>query len=256
MSKRLFVFGCSFTRYMWPTWADIIGKEFEYYENWGGEGGGNQYIFSSLIECHARNNFTQNDEIIVMWSSITREDRYIKDLWNLRGHVENYWDKEYLKTNYCERGFLLRDLTFVESALHLLESLKIKFEFLTMEPLITSNKNDHDILDVFKKSISKLKPSMYEIIFNSNWYSRKDNYFFDKDTIHKAYEENQGVEFYKNLYDNINSFRPDGHPTPLEHLEYVEKILPRYNIANETKNWIKNYKLVDTFTSTIPITRL
>ena len=25
--KRFFTFGCSFTCYMWPTWADIISKE-------------------------------------------------------------------------------------------------------------------------------------------------------------------------------------------------------------------------------------
>lgn len=32
---RLFTFGCSFTKFFWPTWADILGQEFDYYENWG-----------------------------------------------------------------------------------------------------------------------------------------------------------------------------------------------------------------------------
>ena len=47
--KRLFTFGCSVTEFIWPTWADILGREFDYYENWGRVGAGNLYIFNSII---------------------------------------------------------------------------------------------------------------------------------------------------------------------------------------------------------------
>jgi hypothetical protein len=40
--KRFFAFGRSFTDYLWPTWADIIGREIPYYENWGHGAAGNQ----------------------------------------------------------------------------------------------------------------------------------------------------------------------------------------------------------------------
>jgi hypothetical protein len=60
---RLFTFGCSFTQYIWPTWADILAREFEYYENWGSSGAGNQYIFHSLVECYQRNLLNSNDTI-------------------------------------------------------------------------------------------------------------------------------------------------------------------------------------------------
>ena len=33
-NTRLFTFGCSFTQYMWPTWADILSKNFNFYESW------------------------------------------------------------------------------------------------------------------------------------------------------------------------------------------------------------------------------
>ena len=36
--SRLFTFGCSFTNYAWPTWADFLGLEFEHFENWGVSG--------------------------------------------------------------------------------------------------------------------------------------------------------------------------------------------------------------------------
>ena len=47
--KRLITFGCSFTDYSWPTWADIIALDREVeYENWAIGGGGNQQIACSF----------------------------------------------------------------------------------------------------------------------------------------------------------------------------------------------------------------
>ena len=85
--KRLFTFGCSFTNYYWPTWADIISQDYDYFQNWGKIGGGNKFIYLSLVECHQRNKFTPDDTIMLMWSSQAREDRYIKDEWYTPGPV-------------------------------------------------------------------------------------------------------------------------------------------------------------------------
>ena len=30
---RLFAFGCSLTRYHWPTWADILGQSYYEFQN-------------------------------------------------------------------------------------------------------------------------------------------------------------------------------------------------------------------------------
>ena len=57
--SRLFVLGCSFTNYAWPTWADMLGTEFEVYENWGYPGLGNRAICERLIELHAREHLTK-----------------------------------------------------------------------------------------------------------------------------------------------------------------------------------------------------
>lgn len=59
--NRLFTFGCSFTNYMWPTWADILAIEFDSYRNWGRIGAGNHFIFYSLLECINRNEITADD---------------------------------------------------------------------------------------------------------------------------------------------------------------------------------------------------
>ena len=53
---RLFTFGCSFTKYTWPTWADLLGLEFDEFENWGVSGGGNVCTANRVIECIIKNN--------------------------------------------------------------------------------------------------------------------------------------------------------------------------------------------------------
>ena len=51
--KRLFAFGCSFTCYIYPTWADIIyqslNEDCEFY-NCGRSGGGNLFISHRITE--------------------------------------------------------------------------------------------------------------------------------------------------------------------------------------------------------------
>ena len=50
MTNRLFTFGCSFTRSKNPTWADIVARQYDHYQNWGQAGAGNSFIFYSLME--------------------------------------------------------------------------------------------------------------------------------------------------------------------------------------------------------------
>ena len=47
-NQRLFTFGCSLTRYHYPTWANIGGKNFTEFQNWGAPGGGNNFILNSV----------------------------------------------------------------------------------------------------------------------------------------------------------------------------------------------------------------
>jgi hypothetical protein len=64
--NRFFAFGCSFTSWHWPTWADIIGKTFieDNYFNFGLCASGNEFAFHKLTEAHARFNITKDDLVI------------------------------------------------------------------------------------------------------------------------------------------------------------------------------------------------
>ena len=106
---RIFAFGCSFTKYSWPTWADIIAKDlpgYKYY-NYAGVGLGNYAIQCLMLEADVRHKFNDTDIILVCWSTWQREDRFVESRngWQygmgnvLRNNidatfVENYWSME------------------------------------------------------------------------------------------------------------------------------------------------------------------
>lgn len=90
--ERFFAFGCSFTQYWWPTWADIIAYDLQIpSENWGVCGLGNVGIFHRMVEADITHNFTNNDLIITAWSTWCREDR-VNSIggWHARGNILNW----------------------------------------------------------------------------------------------------------------------------------------------------------------------
>ena len=47
--KNLFTFGCSHTNHGYPTWADILGEQFENHYNFGMGGTGVFFSFYQMI---------------------------------------------------------------------------------------------------------------------------------------------------------------------------------------------------------------
>jgi len=237
--SRFFAFGCSFTQNnSRPTWADIIGREFEEYQNWGRPGAGNQYIFNQLIECHARNKFTANDTVYIMWTSVSREDRYVKDRWIGGGNIynQNIYPESWVKQFACERGYLIRDLATISAARDLLRYWGVKYRFFAMIPVINPNEsheelpadtNNQDVIALYQDVLSEINPSVYEVVFNSqNWNDKKSTFGAWVD-------------------DNIR----DPHPDPTEALEYVEKIMPEIKLSQATIDYVNKFKLGDVVNS-------
>lgn len=268
MTKRLFAFGCSFTSYGWPTWADIIGQNYDHYENWGRTGAGNHYIFNALIECIKRKNITADDEIAIMWTNVSREDRYIKGIWATPGNI-------YTQTIYRpevvalsdNRGFYIRDLAFIAATLKILKSIGCRYYMCSMVPLTmplqyqnmdTSNEVS-DLLEAYKEELQEIRPSVYEKVFNFDWYSRPSDITIlnrpdftswesmSYNSIKKESVFLTIVERLKN-YDwkkpsQSSSSKRDEHPTPGEHLEYLDLVFPEITISKETRNWVNDIDL-------------
>jgi len=233
--KRLFTFGCSFTQYWrWPTWADALGQEYKKAQNWGMCGAGNSLIFYSFVECHQRNQITAEDDVYIMWTNTSREDRYVRDRWHAAGNI--YWidgndvPVEYILKFSCERGYLIRDLATITATRHLLDHIGCRYRFFSMVPLsqtnesvgLASNPNDtigsdQDIRDLYRDTLDLIEPSVFEVVFKNNWNSRPG------------------------IIDS-NTGRRDFHPTPMEHVEYLDQVAPGIITQDATRKWMVNWQ--------------
>lgn len=264
--SRLFTFGCSFTHWSWPTWADILGREFEQYENWGQRGGGNVFIFHSLIECYKKNKLNKNDTVVVMWSSYFRKDQYRDGSWYTIG-------EDGLPKDVDFRGKYFETLSLISAARNLLDHWGVDYTFTSMVPLNSGMDIEEtydefaDINHMFNSDLQIVNPSMLETVFNGNWGSRR---MPNKKTIKDTYNALMGPdwpsvnEFLKHKLEDVDQkileeilnndtlcayARPElvkhivdfdnFHPTPDEHLEFIEKVLTKFNISNKTKVWVK-----------------
>ena len=77
------------------------------------------------MEADQRRRFGPGDTIVVCWTSIDREDRYVDHRWHTPGNAffaTNVFNPEYLKTHIDERGYLIRDLALIKGVKTLLEA--------------------------------------------------------------------------------------------------------------------------------------
>ena len=186
--KRFYAFGDSYTKYYWPTYADIIGQYIPNNENWGLKGAGNHYIYNSVVECNQRNRFNVDDLVIVMWTGVTREDRYVDNHWATAASEYRkiaYGDEWMRKYGTEIRGNVIRDLAYIKSTQLLLESVGCDYTFLSSIDII---RDDTDVISLYSDILNTIKPSLYNDIKDS----KRPNF-------------------------------TDMHPTPIEASHYIKK---------------------------------
>lgn len=206
--RRLFVVGCSFTKYFWPTWADIIGKDYDHFENWGMSGLGNRAISERLTELVVRNNITADDTIIVQWSDFHRFDLHSHALfegWFGGGSVWSYphFYRTWILQHWEEESFMMHSYNVIKSSTALLESLPCKWYMTSMNDLLAP-------LDNFPN----LEPYRSVVTPTEQWFPPMNEYFINGKypcLSLRSIDKNNGqvVEY------------TDPHPTPLPHYDYV-----------------------------------
>tara|TARA_E500000081_G_C6103130_1_gene338618 strand:+ start:597 stop:1466 length:870 start_codon:yes stop_codon:yes gene_type:complete len=104
--ERIITFGCSWTEFLWPTWANVISDILEVpLFNQGGSGEGNVAILHKMLAWKLQCGFHNTDLVLVNWSNFMREDRIKNGSWKTGGNVatsrfyndkfvRNYWDEE------------------------------------------------------------------------------------------------------------------------------------------------------------------
>ena len=126
---RLLTFGCSFTDYAWPTWADIMAADLGCdYENWAIGGGGNQQIARRLMYRLAEQSLQPDDWIMVQWTSLSREDRYIGS-WRAQGSVAHsaYYGSKWLRDHWSWNNDVINTAQ-AQSHVRLLAGKNLQYE--------------------------------------------------------------------------------------------------------------------------------
>jgi hypothetical protein len=226
--KRMFAFGCSMTKYGWPTWADLLGHAIPEYYNYGKSGAGNQFIACAITEANLKYKFNSDDLIMVMWTSVSREDRYKNNYWHVGGNIytSDMMDDDYIEKWADTRYYLLRDLNYIALTQGYLENLGVDYDMLAMSSLTqlqlkgsdANFKNGADILDAYSSVLSAVKPDMLKTEFRGTWPQVP-------------------------IRMRGNDAMYDYHPTPSNHLSYLKKIYPSWKVPKGVRKMADDYKL-------------
>jgi hypothetical protein len=207
--KRIFTFGCSFTKYLWGTWANILGAEFPQakFYNLGRPSAGNQYIHNVIMQVDNIYNFCSSDLVIVQWSNVYREDRYFEDAWRNSGNIffENYYPKKFVEDYFDMYGAYVRDFALIKSAWCGLKDktqvhmIKMK-DFDHPSPYKELQQQILDLSELYAPTLDAVHPSIMKTLWNNDLDSKFER---DEKLVHPLYK--------------------DGHPSPAEHFDYLKK---------------------------------
>ena len=214
-TRRLFTFGCSFTKYFWPTWADIVNKQVRplEYHNTALMGSGNAYISHSFHLNNIIHNFGPDDLVLICWSNIFRNDWFIDFEWSQEGNVYANTGK-YNSVLHDElkdpTHYLARDLMNIYSVMNVCEQTGCRYKHLTMVPMF-------DFVDD-----SGLVLFTHQEFDNHNV---KHLLNFIRPRLEKSFTEVLGQkveEKWLGYFPNNPDW--DRHPLPTHHLEYLKTI--------------------------------
>ena len=241
MYNRVFIFGCSFTKYFWPTWADIVGNSFgeDKFYNFAKPASGNVAIFNRVMEANTRFKFTKDDLVLICWTNFAREDRYVRGKWIGAGNIftQHIYDKEWVSNWFDLKGALIKSSNSIVGVTELLNKIGCEYHYTSM-----INMRQLDQYDSFATKEDSNLSEVFDLY--KNYYD-----LIDPNNL-ASYLYNSKGKNPERLVINLN---PDGtpvfdhHPNPEQHLRYAKEIiLPKlkYNIqiSDEVINLVNEWQ--------------
>jgi hypothetical protein len=211
--SRLFTFGCSFTQYMWPTWADIIAYDLGIeYRNYAVAGLGNVGIQHRILEADIKHTFTDKDIILILWTGWCREDRVKNHQWIASGSVLNsnnkVYDRKFLKRYWDYSNDIVKNATAIISTNKIYKD-NINWQgtglplFFTEGSRPDDTKEDTFLINLYKKRMPNIET----------------------------------VDTFKNDFDNLAFLGIDDcHPDVKDHLNIVKNhVYKKINLTLKTE---------------------
>lgn len=220
--NRLFVFGCSFTGYRWPTWADILSWKMSdaEYHNFARSGAGQLFIVSQLSQAINHHQIGPDDLVAVMWSTFYREDRYLYQRrhqnWSTPGNIytaQHEVPQDFIDNYVCERGMFVRDLALIDTTMRMLATSNFDSFAALSVPLhqqnyvagLADNLVDvlQDVIELYQPLEQYLAPCLMETIC----------------------DQQLGWKIHYKYWDNdMNSEYADYHPSVRCYLKYLSEL--------------------------------
>jgi hypothetical protein len=213
--KRLFTFGCSYTKYFWPSWANIIATGFDQHYNCAQTGAGNYYAAEKLYEMHLKKTITKNDVVLIMLSSFNRIDIYNPKYkaFNLSGNIynsEHIYGEKFVREAWNDEHSIYNTWFMVKSMKALLDSIGCEYKILQA----------FDLLETDTREILKTDDNTTLLI---NDY--KQNVYMVESL--QNYTRNYTPQSY-GFKDTEIPYELDGHPTIMCHHDFVKDHLSEY----------------------------
>lgn len=202
--------------------------------NYGQSGGGNLFISNTVSQAENFYGFNEDDLVIVAWSNVTREDRWLNGVWETPGNIytQNIWPKQMLKVT-DPIGCLIRDLGLIHGVKSLLERTECQWYFLSIgkitEDLAICHALDSvDLTDkqkfihqTYEKVLKEIPPSFIEVLWQND------------------------LEVKRKVNKEICPKLHDLHPFPNEHARYLDIIFPNF-LSKRTMDAVeeKNHNLI------------
>jgi hypothetical protein len=246
---------------MWPTWADLLSVEFDYYENWGQTGLGNRAIAERLVECHTKNNITKNDVVVIQWSTHLRHDWHhessfmrLRPGWQTSGNVfqglnKFTYDQKWIERFFCERSWFMHTLNFVMMAKTVLEQIGCEYRMTSIGDLRNLG-NDFDKLTYdYEKTITEKTKDNTNNIFEA-WVRFPELQFYEEKIWDEQWIEPLNVFAQKNSeyfwwFQASHDKDPwyESHPSPKQHQLWLNQhLLPSLGMTVASK---KQQEIVD-----------
>lgn len=230
--KRVFIFGCSFTKYSWPTWANILALETPDAEiyNFGQPGAGNLFISERTIAANQKFRFDKNDLVLVMWSTHSREDRYIEQGWETPGNIftQGFYPEDYVKKYACVKGYVVRDLalmTMLKNSLDLLpcDAVMLKSVEPDYDRKLFSGYEFDELVELYRDVIYSMGLPLYHYVHNGQggWIN---GHLYHWPSI---------------SYSSYDTPFQDYHPNPSMYMDFLLK--SDFVISEKNQEIVKNY---------------
>lgn len=261
--KRLFTFGCSYTRYSYATWADLIGVNYDEFFNFGRGGSSNTYIMNKFIEADSKFNFNSDDTVIVMLTGIGRFSYYNKtknwttngDLYEYHRHSKDPVVKNFVTDMYSEDWGIYNAWVAAKLMKSLLVAKNVKHKFLMGidnrnylredgckwrdEDIITQipkTNEIYDLLDVKETLDEWMTRQKFRKSDYITWADRKNEDSHPTPKMHSMFAKEYLPEFYTEKSDDFLKQVEDNFVNTSQH-EQGARFSIMFNHLNKTNNY-------------------